>query len=88
MAPTGQADLMQRELHAIAWEFLGSEFAGEGYRGWPIDRRLQAYLVRRGLTAVADDGIICDALLEHVMTNLGPALRNGMLSLATTQEPS
>lgn len=79
MTPTGHVDMMQRELDAIAGELLGSQFTGRAYRGWPIDRRLDAYLLHRGLTAVADDGGVCNALLERVMANVGLALRNGML---------
>jgi hypothetical protein len=79
MAPTGHVDLMQRELDSIAWEFLGSEFTGQIYAGWPIDQRLDAYLLHRGLIAVANDGTACNALLDRVMANIGRALRNGLL---------
>lgn len=82
MTPARHIDMMQRELDAIAWEFLGSEFTGQAYRGWPIDRRLDAYLLRRGLTAIADDGGVCNALLESIMANIGTALRSGMLGTA------
>jgi hypothetical protein len=67
------------ELDAMAREFLGSPYAGERFAGWPIDRRLQAYLVRRGLTNIADDGTICAALLDRVMANIASALENGIL---------
>jgi hypothetical protein len=80
MARTGNVDLMQRELNAIAWEFLGSKFTGQTYRGWPIDRRLSAYLTHRGLTAVANDGGICNVLLDRIMANMGHALRSGILN--------
>lgn len=79
MTPTGNVDLMQRELDSIAREFLGSEFTGHVYAEWPIDRRLEAYLSHRGLTAIANDGTTCDALLDRVMANLGRALRSGTL---------
>lgn len=79
MAPTGHVDLRQRQLDSIAWEFLGSEFTGQIYAGWPIDRRLGAYLLHRGLTEVANDGGACDALLDRVMANVGRALRTGVL---------
>ncbi|MFV1362271.1 hypothetical protein AAHH97_02205 [Mycolicibacterium elephantis] len=69
-----------RELDTIAWAFLRSEFTEAAYRSWPIDRRLDAFLVHRGLTAIADDGGACDALLERVLSNLGPALRQGLIS--------
>lgn len=73
-----------RELDTIAWAFLRSEFTEAAYRSWPIDRRLDAFLVHRGLTAIADDGGVCDALLERVLSNLGPALRQGLISSGHT----
>ncbi|MFC3777692.1 hypothetical protein [Mycolicibacterium holsaticum] len=71
--------LIRRELDTIAWAFLGSEFTGPAYRGWSIDRRLQAFLLHRGLTKLADDGNACNAILERVLSNLGPALRSGLI---------
>jgi hypothetical protein len=82
MTRIGDVDLLDRELDAIAWEFLRSDFTGPAYRSWSLDRRLDVYLVRRGLSAVADDGGIVAALLERVMANVGRALRNGVLSSA------
>lgn len=67
------------KMDAIAWEFLESEFAGPMHVGWPIDRRLEVFLLHRGLNAVADDGSASRALLEHVMANIRPALRRGIL---------
>ena len=40
------------ELQRIAWQSLGSEFAAENYRDWPIDRRLDAYLQHHRLARV------------------------------------
>lgn len=77
MTPTGWT---RAELDSIAWEFLESEFAGPIYTGWPIDRRLEVFLLHRGLSAVADDGTASDALLELVMANIAPALRRGILN--------
>lgn len=77
MAPTG---VMGDEMDSIAWEFLESEFAGPIYVSWPIDRRLEVFLLHRGLTALANDGTASSALLERVMANIGPALRRGILS--------
>jgi hypothetical protein len=28
------------KLDAVAWKFVGSEFAGQTYADWPIERRL------------------------------------------------
>ena len=67
------------ELDSIAWEFLESEFTGPTYAIWPIERRLEAYLLHRGLGTLADDGTVCGALLDRVMANIGPALQRGIL---------
>ena len=80
MMSTDRVELTRQELDAIAWRFLGSEFAGPMYADWPIDRRLDAYLQHHGQTHVANDGSTSKALLERVMTNVGPALRNGVLA--------
>ena len=85
MKPTG---LMDRELESLSWDFLESEFTGPIYAGWPIDRRLEIYLLRRGLTAVANNGNASVALLERVMTNIGPALRRGVLDRPKYRNPS
>lgn len=57
-------------LDTMAWEFLDSQYAGVPFTGWPIDSRLDAYLRRRGLTQIADDGTLFVSLLEQVMTNI------------------
>jgi hypothetical protein len=79
MPPTKARELSKQDLDTIAWGFLRSEFTGQLYCDWPIDRRIDAYLERRGLTDFAYDGSAYDALLDRVMTNIGPALRNGIL---------
>jgi hypothetical protein len=80
MASAGHVELTEQELDAIAWQFLGSEFTGELYANWPIDRRVNAYLVHHRLMHVANDGAACDALLHRVMANIGRALRHGVLT--------
>ena len=80
MTPTDRVELTRQELDAIAWKFLGSEFAGPMYADWPIDRRLDAYLHHHGPTQMVNDGSTSKALLERVMANIGPALRNGVLA--------
>jgi hypothetical protein len=80
MAPAERVDLTRREFDAIAWEFLGSEFTGRIYANWPIDRRIDAYLLHHGLTDIFNDGSGYNALLERVMANIGPALHNGVLA--------
>ena len=68
-------------LDQIAWKFLGSEFAGQTYADRSIDRRIDAYLLRQGLTNVDGyGGGIHNALLERVMANIGAAVRAGVLA--------
>ena len=45
MPPTYREELDREELDAIAWNFLRSEFTGTIYADWPIDRRVDAYLL-------------------------------------------
>lgn len=79
MTPTDRGELTKTELETIAWQFLGSEFASQTYVDWPIDRRLDAYLLHYGPTELLVDGSAYNQLLDHVMANIGPAQRNGVL---------
>lgn len=79
MTPSDRIELTGQQLDDIAWGFLHSEFTGQVYAIWPIDRRVDAYLLRHGLTDIVDDASAYNALLEHVMANIGPAVRNGVL---------
>jgi uncharacterized protein YqjF (DUF2071 family) len=80
MTPTAdRSELTRAELDTIAWQFLRSEFTDQSYADWPIDRRLDAFLLHYGPTGMLADGTAYNELLEHVMTNIGPALRNGVL---------
>ncbi|OBK75657.1 hypothetical protein A5650_17105 [Mycobacterium sp. 1164985.4] len=81
MTPTESADLTTAELDTLAWRFLRSEFASRIYSDWSLDRRLDAYLLRHGGADFLVDGSAYAALLERVMVNIGPARRNGVLSL-------
>ena len=79
-AQDGHFDLTQGEIEVIAWTFLKSEFTGHIYAGWPIDRRIEAYLYRYGPRSLLIDGSAYDTLVQHVMKNVGRALRTGLLS--------
>jgi hypothetical protein len=79
MPPTYREELDRDELEIVAWRFLRSEFTGQIYSDWPIDRRIHAYLLHYGPTELLNDGSAYNALLERVMANIGRALRNGVL---------
>lgn len=79
MPPTYREELDRDELETIAWRFLRSEFTGQIYSDWPIDRRVDAFLVHYGPIEVMNDGSAYAALIERIMVNVGPALRNGTL---------
>ncbi len=79
MTPTYREELTRAELDAIAWRFLQSEFTGQIYADWPLDRRIDAYLLHQGPAELLNDGSAYDALLERIMANVGAALRNGVL---------
>src|ERR1700694_3825915 len=80
MTLAGHVELTEQDLDAIAWKFLGSEFTGELYANWPIDRRVNAYLMHHRLMRVAHDGAACDAFMHRLMPNIGRALRHGVLT--------
>lgn len=76
---SGSAAAIERDLDAIAWKFLRSEFARRIYSNWSIEQRIDAYLARHGLMDEVNGTAAYDALLERVMANIGPALRTGVL---------
>jgi hypothetical protein len=80
MTPIARVELTRRELDELAWKFLSSEFTGQIYADWPIERRIDAYLQHHGLPNLVNDGSANKALLESVMANIGPALRHGLLA--------
>ena len=69
----------QSNLEDLAWQFLRSEFSGGTYAQWPIDRRLDVFLVHHGYRKLHDDGSAYDALLDRVMANHRAAVRTGVL---------
>lgn len=79
MTPTEHSEVTREQLDAIAWQFLRSQFTSQIYADWPIDRRIDAFLLHYGPTELLNDGSVYEALLERVMANIGPALRAGIL---------
>jgi len=79
MTPVHRSPMTSSEPDTIAWKFLASEFAGQIYADWPIDRRHDAYLLHYGPAALLTDGSAYDELRNQVISNIGPALRNGVL---------
>jgi hypothetical protein len=82
MTSSSSTALTDYEFDKIAWSFLGSQYAGKTYADWTIDRRVDGYLLHLGRADLLDDGSAYNALLEHVMANLGRALRDGILPSA------
>ena len=80
MRPAGHVELTTGQLDAIAWDFLGSEYAEQIYADWPMDRRLDAFLRHEGRDDLVNDGAAYDALLQRVMTNIRRARRLGRLA--------
>lgn len=58
------------DVDVLASEFLSSEYASRAYAGWSLDRRLDGFLLRHGLTRIWLDGDSCNRLLDRVMTCL------------------
>ena len=80
MALAEQVEMTTQELDDVAWRFLGSEFTAQSYANWPIDRRVDAYLLHHGLVEFVNDGTAYSAVLERVMANIGHAIREGLLA--------
>jgi uncharacterized protein YqjF (DUF2071 family) len=80
MTPAGELEMARQDLDAVAWKFLSSEFTGPVYADWPIDRRVEAYLLHHGMMGLVNDGGTYAVLLDRIMANIGPALRRGVLA--------
>jgi hypothetical protein len=80
MAPTIRSARAPERFDTTAWRFLRSEFADERHAAWPIERRLDAFLLHDGPREILADGSACDALLRRVMEKVGEAVRCGVLS--------
>ena len=60
--------LTDPDVDALTWQFLNSDYADDVYADWPLDRRLEGFLRRQGLTRIADAGDLYSIILERVMT--------------------
>lgn len=87
MARTDRNEPTTGQLDNVAWQFLRSEFTGPMYADWPIDRRLDAFLLHHGHRRLHDDGSAYSALLDCVMDNIAPAVRYGVLTSAEQLTP-
>lgn len=83
MTAAYREELSTDELDTIAWKFLRSEFAGRIYINWPIERRIDAYLLHHGPTELLNNGSAYSALLERVMGNIRRARHSGVLPLTS-----
>jgi hypothetical protein len=75
------------DVHALTWEFLNSGYGGDEYAHWPLERRLHGFLRRRGLARHADNGDICNVILDRVMTFISITGRGGSTASAAPSEP-
>jgi hypothetical protein len=65
--------LTDADVDALAWEFINSAYAHKTYADWPLDRRLEGFLRRRGLGRAVEDGDAYDFILNRVMSYIGVA---------------
>ena len=71
--------LTDSDVDSLAWQFLNSTYADTAYADWPLDRRVDGFLRRRGLVRLAQDGDAYGLVLNRVMAYLGvrPEPTNG-----------
>ncbi len=69
--------LTDSDVDALAWRFLNSAYAEKTYADWPLDRRLDGFLRRRGMFRIAEDGDAYDLVLDRVMRHVGAASHSG-----------
>jgi len=65
--------LTDSDVDALACEFMNSPYAEDTYADWPLDRRLDGFLRRRGLPRITEDGDAYDLVLNRVMAYIGVA---------------
>jgi len=67
------------DLDVLASQFLNSAYADKTYADWPLDRRLDGFLRRRGMFRIAEDGDAYDLVLDRVMMHVGMASHSGVV---------
>jgi hypothetical protein len=67
--------LTDADVDALAWQFLDSAYADDTYADWPLDRRIEGFLRRRGLVRFAEDGDAQDLILNRVMAYIAMRVR-------------
>lgn len=88
MAFTDRRTVSEGQLDNVAWQFLRSEFTNGSYAHWPIDRRLDVFLLHHGYRRLHDDGSAYAMLLDRVMANLPTAGRIGVLAMPKAGQTS
>jgi hypothetical protein len=63
--------LTDSDVDAVALQFLNSDYVGDAYARWSLDKRLGCFLRRSGLVRVADDGDVYNIVLDRVMSGIG-----------------
>jgi hypothetical protein len=65
------------DVDALAKQFLNSDYVGDAYARWSLDKRLQNFLRRNGLARIADDGDLYNMVFDRVMTGISDRSRRG-----------
>ena len=78
MSPIGGEPLVvtDSDVHSLTQEFLTSGYGGDEYAHWPLERRLHGFLRRRGLKRHADNGDICNLMIDRIMAHIGITRRH------------
>jgi hypothetical protein len=80
-----RVELTDRDVDELVWQFLNSAYVGDEYACWPLDRRLDGFLRRRGLGRLADDGDSFNIVLHRVMFGISVLARHGGESVAVAE---
>ena len=82
--------LTDSDVDSCAWEFLRSAYASPTYVDWSLDRRVDTFLRRQGLSYVADDGDMSNIVLDRILDYAGtppPGQHDNRSSLRTLAPP-